>query len=87
MTTIFGWTHRYLTIREQGALLALNDLPAVTRETIARYLILQHTSLERQQKLFYCRESFLKQEYKLRLTPTELLELSLSLLASRKIGR
>lgn len=36
----FGWTHRYLTIREQGALLALNDLPAVTRETIARYLIL-----------------------------------------------
>ena len=66
----FGWTHRYLTIREQGALLALNDLPAVTRETIARYLILQHTSLERQQKLFYCRESFLKQEYKLRLTPT-----------------
>ena len=81
----FGWTHRYLTIREQGALLALNDLPAVTRETIARYLILQHTSLERQQKLFYCRESFLKQEYKLRLTPTELLELSLSLLASGKL--
>ena len=81
----FGWTHRYLTIREQGALLALNDLPAVTRETIARYLILQHTSLERQQKLFYCRESFLKQEYKLRLTPTELLELSLSLLASGKM--
>ena len=69
----------------QGALLALNDLPAVTRETIARYLILQHTSLERQQKLFYCRESFLKQEYKLRLTPTELLELSLSLLASGKL--
>ena len=81
----FGWTHRYLKIREQGALLALNDLPAVTRETIARYLILQHTSLERQQKLFYCRESFLKQEYKLRLTPTELLELSLSLLASGKL--
>ena len=45
----------------------------------------QHTSLERQQKLFYCRESFLKQEYKLRLTPTELLELSLSLLASGKL--
>ena len=35
----FGWTHRYLTIREQGALLALNDLPAVTRETIALSLL------------------------------------------------
>ncbi|MFR7822638.1 MAG: hypothetical protein ACLU30_05075 [Odoribacter splanchnicus] len=53
----FGWTHRYLTIREQGALLA-ERFACSYRETIARYLILQHTSLERQQKLFIVANRF-----------------------------
>lgn len=81
----YGWTHQFLNIRKNDKPVSFDLLPLSQKKYITRFLTLQHTSLERQRKLFYSRASYLSQEYKLRLTPTELLELSLSLLASGRM--